>query len=317
MTKATDSSDANFIKHSGFNLLRNGSTPEYIDAMFEEEIRDSDVLQVTYPKSGTVWMNQILCLIYNSNHRNGSENIPTLDQIPSIEYNFKHVDLKTRPSPRLMCTHLPYNLVPNGFRQKKGKVIYVYRNPKDALTSLYHFSKAFVPLKEFQNFEEAMDHFLSGNVGANSWFDHVKGYHEHRDEFNILFLVYEEMVKDLKSNVLRLCEFLGKPLEDAEVNMVVERATFKNMISDPMANCDSLPSDILQQDRVCFLRKGKIGDWKNIMTVAQNERFDRVFQERMKDLKHLAIRLIWDDEDEGELSPKDVQHEQHKEDATK
>ncbi|XP_078504636.1 amine sulfotransferase-like [Lissotriton helveticus] len=295
MTETTDTSSSDLMEHRGYKLFKNIGTPQTIDAMFEDEIRDTDVFQVTYPKSGTVWMQQILTLIYNEGYRNGTETIQTVDTAPWIEYNFRNVDHINRPSPRIITTHLPYDLVPKGLRKKKGKVIYIHRNPKDIMTSLHHFSRILVAMDELDTFEDTMDRFLAGNGVANSWFDHINGWYEHRDEFNILFLVYEDMIKDLKSAVLKICDFLEKELTEDAVNVVVQRATFKTMATEKGANYESLKENILETSQGRFLRKGKIGDWKNTMTVAQNEKFDKVFQEKMKDLQHLPIKLIWDD----------------------
>ncbi|XP_062980817.1 amine sulfotransferase-like isoform X2 [Elgaria multicarinata webbii] len=241
---------------------------------------------------GTVWTQNILCLILYEDHRNGTGNISTFHRAHSVEYNLNNVDFTKEPSPRLLLSHLPYYLVPKGLRDRKGKVIYVYRNPKDAMVSLFHYNKMLKRFEDSFKLECFMQRYLVGNVICNSIFDHVKGWYTHKNEFNILFLSYEEMIKDLRGVVLKICSFVGKPLSSQEVDKVVEQATFKNMKADPRANFEvPIHRNAFKTEKINHLRKGTIGDWKNIMTVSQSERFDKAFQEKMKDI---TLKFIWD-----------------------
>ncbi|XP_069830976.1 amine sulfotransferase-like isoform X2 [Dendropsophus ebraccatus] len=255
------------------------------------EIRESDVFLVTYPKSGTVWTQQILSLIFNEGQRNGTEQTENINRMPWIEYNVNNIDFNIRPSPRLFTTHLPYYLMPRDLRSKMPKIIYVCRNPKDVLVSFYHFYKMIPHLKEPFDWETFFNLYISGRVMGGSWFDHVSGWYTHKDDFNILFMTYEEMKKDLKPAVKKICKFVDINLDEEAIDLVVEKATFKKMKQDPFANYVFLPDEFADKQRGVFLRKGTVGDWKNIMTVAQNEMFDKVYKEKMGDL---PIKFLWD-----------------------
>ncbi|NXU74083.1 ST3A1 sulfotransferase, partial [Oreotrochilus melanogaster] len=267
------------------------TTPEYVASLEDFEINDSDIFIATYPKSGTVWTQNIMSLIMYEGHRTGTENVDIIQRVPWLEYNIEKMDYTQRPLPRVFATHLPYYLVPRDLRNKRARIIYVTRNPKDVMISYYHFSKYMNTLEEIPDLNVFMDRFLAGKVLGSSWLDHVVGWYNHAEDFNILFLTYEEMKKDLRSAVLKICKFVGKKLSEEDVDNVVRQATFENMRKDPRANYENLPDDIVTKEKGSFLRKGTVGDWKNIMTVAQNEKFDKVLQEKMKTL---PIKFIWD-----------------------
>ncbi|XP_055981290.1 amine sulfotransferase-like [Sorex fumeus] len=285
-------SDEYLLHFKGYNFERSMIDIDFLENLEDFEIRDDDVFIITFPKSGTIWTQQILSLIYFETHRKQTENMETLDRAPFLEYNIRKVDFTKRPSPRIFCSHLPYYLVPNGLKNKKAKIVYIYRNPKDVITSYFHFSNFVAVLKGCENLDLFMHNFLEGKVVGSIWFDHIKDWYEHRHKFNILFLSYEKMKKDLKSAVQTLCNFLGKELSEDDVDAVVRQATFKNMKSDSRANYnDILKNEVGTKSEGHFLRKGTIGDWKNHFTVAQSERFDIIFQKKMKDI---PLKFIWD-----------------------
>ncbi|XP_062952168.1 amine sulfotransferase-like [Cynocephalus volans] len=288
-----DDTDTYLLNFKGCNFERSLVNVDLLENLDDFEIRDDDVFIITYPKSGTIWTQQILSLIYFEGHRNRTENVETIDRAPFLEYNIRNMNFIDRPSPRLFTSHIPYYLAPKGLKNKRAKIVYVYRNPKDVLISYFHFSKLVVVLEATDTIEHFMKKFLDGKVVGSLWFDHIRGWYEHKHDFNILFMMYEDMKKNLRSSVLKISDFLEKELSEEDVDAIVRQATFQSMKCDPQANYDLILQKEVgtRNNEGCFLRKGTIGDWKHHLTVEQNERFDRIFQRKMKDF---PLKFIWD-----------------------
>uniref|UniRef100_A0A4W2D2M6 Sulfotransferase n=1 Tax=Bos indicus x Bos taurus TaxID=30522 RepID=A0A4W2D2M6_BOBOX len=244
-------------------------SPESISMVENAEVHDDDIFIVTYPKSGTNWMIEILSLILKDGDPSWIHSVPIW---------------KRSPCPRLMSSHLPIQLFAKAFFNSKAKVIYMGRNPRDVAVSLYHYSKIARQLKDPGTPDQFLENFLKGEVQFGSWFDHIKGWIRMKGKENFLFITYEEMQQDLRSSVQRICQFLSRPLGEEALESVVAHSAFKAMKANPMSNFSLLPHSLLDQRHGAFLRKGVCGDWKNHFTLAQSEAFDRAYREQMRGL---------------------------------
>ncbi|KAM4526529.1 sulfotransferase 2B1-like isoform 1-T1 [Fundulus diaphanus] len=268
-------------------------TPESLKYCEEFTFRPDDVVIATYPKSGTTWMQEILPLILSEGDPASVETVPNWDRVPWLEETRASIlNLEERPSPRMLTTHLHYNMMPPSFFQVKPKVIYVMRNPKDVFTSSFHYYNIASFLVKPGPKREFLQKFLDGKVIFGSWFDHVKGWLIAEEKQHIMYISYEEMIKqDLYGSVSRIAQFLGKHLNREVIEKIADRCLFKNMKNNPMSNYSVVPQEFMDQTKSQFLRKGVTGDWKNLLTPEEAEQFDAVFKEKMKDVK---FRFAWD-----------------------
>ncbi|XP_059212722.1 amine sulfotransferase-like [Centropristis striata] len=285
-----DSASPKMFKHKGKNfLVHEGLTPQDLDSLLDIDVRPTDIYLVAYPKSGTTWMQQILMKIVDAAHPDQVEDATNRERFPMLEGDIGSSARRDRPDPRLCRTHLPPYMIPRGVQSKGAKVVYVMRNPKDVLVSFYHFAASFVMMETPKSFEDFFQDFMDGNVGMASWFDHIREYYDVKDQIDVHFVKYEDMLKDLRTEVVKLCAFLGKDLTDEAIDDVVESSIFKNMKKNPKANYKDLVAN--KRYTKATMRKGMAGDWKNHFTVAQNDYFDRVFAERMRDL---PLSFTWE-----------------------
>ncbi|XP_033123900.1 amine sulfotransferase-like [Anneissia japonica] len=288
--------------------------PMACDDMPEElrkfKVRHDDVFIVTYPKSGTHWMTEIMKnIVCGGDLEKVKEYGHT---IPLEFFNlFKKYDSFPTDKPRVMMTHVPVDILPKEVFEGKGKVVYVGRNPKDTAVSYWHFLKERRYLEEYEKWENFLAAFLKPDmmcgscygkieigfiiisVMCGSWFDINLKYYEHRDAKNFLFLTYEEIKLDHKGCVIQLCDFVSRHMTDEQVDLIVNNTTFSSMKS---IFTGELPVDLNKQlenlpkleaigdpnQKFSVLRKGVVGDWKTQFTVAQNELFDEIYNEKMK-----------------------------------
>nr|XP_001487960.2 bile salt sulfotransferase [Equus caballus] len=273
-----------YVWFEGIPFPSMGYKPEVLrEARESFALKDEDVLILTYPKSGTNWLIEIVCLVYSKGDPKWIQSVPILKRSPWVEVEYGYNLLKDKEGPRLITSHLPIQLIPKSLFNSKAKVIYLIRNPRDVLTSGYFFFGASAFAKKPQSMEEYFGWFIKGNVPYGSWFDHTRGWMSIRGKENFLILSYEELKRDTRSIVEMISQFLGKKLEPEELNSVLKNSSFQVMKENNMSNFSLLRGQFLDKNGI-LLRKGITGDWKNHFTVAQAEAFDRIFQEKMADL---------------------------------
>ncbi|XP_066229974.1 sulfotransferase 2A1 [Saccopteryx leptura] len=260
-------------------------TPEHLRAVRESFVfKDEDVLTVSFPKSGTNWLIEMLCLIYSKGDPTWVQSVPIWERSPWLENTHGYNTLKDKDGPRLITSHLPIHLFPKSVFKSKTKVIYLIRNPRDILVSGYFFWIISNFVKKPESLEQYFEWFIQGNVAFGSWFDHTRGWMSMREKENFLIVSYEELKQDTRSTVQKICRFLGKKLEPEELNSLLKYSSFQVMKENKMSNYTLLRGWLLDGESGSLMRKGICGDWKNYFTVAQAEAFDKIFQEKMADL---------------------------------
>ncbi|KAM7057815.1 sulfotransferase 2A1-like isoform 2-T2 [Molossus nigricans] len=169
-------------------------TPEHLRAIQENFMfKDDDVLTLSFPKSGTNWLIEILCLIHSKGDPTWIQSVPIWDRSPWMENITGYNALKDKEGPRLMTSHLPIQLFPKSIFKSKTKMIYLIRNPRDILVSGYFFWCISNLVKKPESLEQYFEWFLQGNVAFGSWFDHVRGWMSMKGKENFLVVSYEEL----------------------------------------------------------------------------------------------------------------------------
>ncbi|WCJ34351.1 Cytosolic sulfotransferase 17 [Euphorbia peplus] len=256
--------------------------------------RPDDIIVCSIPKSGTTWLKSLSFAIstrskYLDSDPNSSTS-PLLTNLPHALVRNQEMLLSVGHERDarfpLFSTHVPFKSLPKSILDSNNKIIYVCRDPKDVVVSLWHFSCN--KKSEIITFEEGYEKFCNGVCEYGPYWDHLLGYWkaslEHPDR--VLFLKYEDLKNDICFYVKKIANFIGCPfsLEEEKQGMVEKIAhlcSFENL-SNLEVNKSKITNKYIpiQIENNLFFRKGEVGDWKNYFTPEMAERLDQITRDK-------------------------------------
>ncbi|XP_037941830.1 luciferin sulfotransferase-like [Teleopsis dalmanni] len=254
------------------------NSEKFLKAVNEMEVRDDDVWLITLPKCGTTWMQELVWLVLNnfdfeSAKQEHLELRSRFLEFDEVLYDGEGSIIKystEMKSPRLVKSHLPLPLLPSQLWTKRPKVIYVFRNPKDAIVSFYYHLRRYKETS-FLNLTDYAQDFINEDMLTHQHFLHVTEFYALREEPWIYYTSYERMKSDLRSVIQDVCQFLNKNITETQMQQMLHHLSFEEMKNNSKTNhiweaqqlCRIFNKEI---EDVSFIRKGKIGGYKDDLT---------------------------------------------------
>jgi hypothetical protein len=160
------------------------------------EAQVGDLFIVTYPRSGTTWMQNIVYNLRTGGKPFDADSKHFFEQNPHLETSGKN-GLNRMQQSGAIKTHLPMNRISYN---AQAKYICVIRNPNDVCVSYYLLYSMWpdVPKLEFDQFFE---YFIEGYLPFNGYFQALRSVWQRRNYDNVLLVSYEEMRTDFRSMI--------------------------------------------------------------------------------------------------------------------
>ncbi|CAI0421602.1 unnamed protein product [Linum tenue] len=283
------------------------------------QVKDTDVIVASIPKSGTTWLKALVFAISNRDKHpilNSSKNQhdqnpqphsqlshPLFvsnphDLVPFFEYKLyansdgdhdRLLDLSGLPEPRLFATHIPFGALQEPIKKSGCKIVYICRNPLDTFISSWVYTNKLMkegglpPLP----LEEAFEMYCQGVVGFGPFWEHMLGYWKESLERpeKVLFLKYEEMREDNQGLHLRkLANFLDCPFSLEEEKSGVVEGIAKLCSFEKLKDLEVNKSGsgaIMNFENKHLFRKGKVGDWVNYLSPSMVEKLATVMDDKL------------------------------------
>jgi estrone sulfotransferase len=216
-------------------------------------LEGEDVILASFPRSGSTWLRFILC------------NLVSLDELGGETVDFRRLNatmpelgvsnlLRPWPHstiPRIVKTHRPYSKL---FRSRRS--VLVLRDPRDVMTSYYHYELG----KEQPRFSGSFDEFLRHpRYGLEAWCRHCRSWIERAG----LKIRYEALRKDDLGVFVTILDYLGVAADSETVSAAVERSRL-----DRIREVESAygHDDQRFKNGFHFARSGRSGDWRTMFS---------------------------------------------------
>jgi hypothetical protein len=246
------------INHLWYTVAKSGMRRP-LNRMRHWGLHPHDVFIASYPRSGNTWLRFVLFDILVSGVNSGFDELNHI--IPDVGLHLRAIPLLPGQG-RLLKTHEPY-------QKEYRKAIYLVRDVRDVALSEYAYQKGIGWIKE--DFGDFLPRFVAGNVNPfRPWHEHVPGWIDSpiANTPHLLILKFEELRKNTEEVVMQVLDFL-----DLDVGREVVRAAIANnsvqKMQEKEAQQPQLQSSALQTTEFRFIRRGKVGGWRERLTAEQ------------------------------------------------
>lgn len=206
-----------------------------------------DVFIVGYPKSGNTWFQDLITMVIYG--------VPPALAPPLLAQTLVP-DVHSRPffqryaTPMFFKSHsLP--------RPEYRRVVYLVRDGRDAMVSLYHHFCAFrssVDLMKMVCDETQLPH--------GAWHKHVNAWLANPFQAEMMVIRYEDLKQDPVTELERFCAFAGMKRERSLLELVAHETVFEKMQRREMRLGEG---DLEWPKNRLFRRRGIIGSYKDEM----------------------------------------------------
>ncbi|XP_038212109.1 sulfotransferase 1E1-like [Zerene cesonia] len=296
-----------FVKCGKAGYVLPGSFKKQAEAIYNVQVRPDDIWVITYPRSGTTWTQEMVWLLENDMDFDSAKRSPLFERFPMLELttqipevafelikiNFMNLahfqglnqavkcpswkSLEDAPSPRLIKTHLPLSLLPPNLLNT-AKVIYVARDPRDCMVSVYYLYKMVTRSLMRGTFAQFWEAFRRDLLPWMPIVSHANEAWEQRGHPNLHFMFYEDMLKDLPKMIRGVSAFLNRDYTDEQINKLAEHLTFSNLKKNKNVNNTAGDSEVQ------FIRKGEAGGWRTHFDAKMELQAEEYLNDRLRGL---------------------------------
>ena len=250
--------------------------------------KPSDIILCSYPKCGYHWMNNMIWRL--KSHDTSKQPMDT-----TLEY-IQPEALGAQEEPRVLHTHLKPVHIPH--IQQHVKSVVLFRNPKDVLVSDFYYLRNSAANCNGQTFEEFYQSFMSGYVPHGSYFEYLRqldnalsdiGNNASGAKTEVFY--FEDFVLDPANSLKRLNAYLDFQRDDEYLKNVLRATTMDALKQQDLSDNSHVHFSVKDKEgNSVIYRKGKIGDWRNHLTIGQREQIDDV----LRDLQLRNIQIKYD-----------------------
>jgi len=258
--------------------------------------RDDDIIIATYAKTGTTWVQQIVCqLIFQ-----GAEDLPVSEMSPWVDLRVPPKEVKlpaieAQTHRRFLKTHLPVDAL---VFSDRAKYLYLGRDGRDVVWSLYnhHLNANDAWYDALNNTpgrvgppiepptgtpSEYFEQWLADD-GAPFWsfWENVGSWWAIRNLPNVVLVHFADLKKDMAGQVKRIAAFLDIAVDDAVMRKVLEHSSFDYM----KAHADQsapLGGAFWKGGAKTFIHKGRNGRWTEELSDEVSARYEQMALDRL------------------------------------